>query len=101
MQKCELIKIHSRDRLRFFAQVGHQTTNAYIGEKHFFTKSCHRQTYKNYEQPPQRWHNSYFQSHLSTAKINGIFLIFFSVKNIRLGDQLFIMKTSIFKNFVF
>ena len=42
-----------RDRPRFFDQVGHQTTYAYVGNKHFFTKSCHRQTYKNYEQPPQ------------------------------------------------
>ena len=25
---------------------------AYIRNKHFFTKSCHRQTYQNYEQPP-------------------------------------------------
>ena len=34
----------------------------------------------------------YIQSHFSASKINGIFLIFFSVKNIRLGDQLLIMK---------
>ena len=27
-----------RDRPRFFDQVGHQTTNASIGNKHFFTK---------------------------------------------------------------
>ena len=63
-----------------------------IGNKHFVTKSCHRQTYKNYEQPPQRLQNSYFQSHFSAAKINGILLIFFSVKNIRLGDQFLKMK---------
>ena len=28
----------SRDRPRYFDQVGHQTTNASIGIKHFFTK---------------------------------------------------------------
>ena len=28
----------SRDRPRFFDQVGHQTTNASIGNMHFFTK---------------------------------------------------------------
>ena len=28
----------SRDRPRFFDQVGHQTTNASIGNKYFFTK---------------------------------------------------------------
>jgi hypothetical protein len=28
----------TRDRPRFFDQVGHQTTNASIGNKHFFTK---------------------------------------------------------------
>ena len=27
-----------RDRPRFFDQAGHQTTNASIGNKHFFTK---------------------------------------------------------------
>ena len=27
-----------KDRPRFFDQVGHQTTNASIGNKHFFTK---------------------------------------------------------------
>ena len=27
-----------RDLPRFFDQVGHQTTNAFIGNKHFFTK---------------------------------------------------------------
>ena len=78
----------SRYRPRFFDQVGHQTTSAYIENKHFFTKSCHRQTYQNYEQPPQSLQNLYFQSHFSASKINRIFLIFFSVKNIWLGDQL-------------
>ena len=60
-----------RDRPRFFDQVGHQTTFAYVGNKHFFTKSCHHQTY-------QRLQNLYFQSHFSASKINQIFLIFFS-----------------------
>ena len=43
-----------------------------IGNKHFFTKSCRRQTYQNYEQPPQRLQNWYFQSHFSAS-----FWIFF------------------------
>ena len=43
-----------RYRPRFFDQVGHETMSAYIENKYFFTKSCHRQTYQNYEQPPQR-----------------------------------------------
>ena len=34
----------------FFDQVGHETMYASRGNKHFFTKSCHRQTYQNYEQ---------------------------------------------------
>ena len=38
-------------RYRFFGCVGHETTYASIGNKHFFTKSCHRKTYQNYEQP--------------------------------------------------
>ena len=62
-----------RDRPIFFDPVGHQTTYAYIGNKHFFTKSCHRQTYQNYEQPPPTSQNSYFQSHFSVLKICQIF----------------------------
>ena len=42
--------MNTRDRPRFFDQVGHQTTNASIENKHFFTKKCHPQTYQNYEQ---------------------------------------------------
>ena len=69
--------IAGRYRLRFFDQVGNQTICASIGNKHFFTNSCHPQTYQNYEQPPQRLQNSDFQSHFSASKINGIFLKFF------------------------
>ena len=44
--------ITSRVRQRFFDQIGHETMYASIGNKHFFTKSRHRQTYQNCEQPP-------------------------------------------------
>ena len=37
----------SRVRPRFFDQVGHETMYASSGNKHFFTKSCHRQTLEN------------------------------------------------------
>ena len=47
-------RVH-RYRPRFFEQVGHQTTSAYIENKHFFTKSCHRQTYQNYKQSQKNW----------------------------------------------
>ena len=43
------------------------------GSKHFVTKPCHRQTYHNYEQPPQTSQNLYFQSHFSMLKIGRIF----------------------------
>ena len=43
-----------RYRQRFFDQVGYQTTYASMGNKHFFTKQCHRQTYQNYEQSRQK-----------------------------------------------
>ena len=42
-------EVHSRFRPRFFDQVGHQTTNASIGNEYFITKYCHCQTYQNYE----------------------------------------------------
>ena len=38
----------SRDRLRFFVQVGHEITYASIGNKQFSTKSSDHQTYQNY-----------------------------------------------------
>ena len=46
--------IHIRYRPRLFDQVGHQTTNASMGNKHLFTKQCHCQTYQNYEQSRQK-----------------------------------------------
>ena len=47
---CSSVTI--RVRPRFSDQVGHETMYASGGNKHFFTKPCHRQTYQNYEQPP-------------------------------------------------
>ena len=44
----------TRVRPRIFDQVGHQTTYLSIGNKHFYTKSCHCQTYQNYEQSRQK-----------------------------------------------
>ena len=44
----------NRYRPRFFDQVGHQTTYASIGNNNFSTKSCHCQTYQNYEQNQQK-----------------------------------------------
>ena len=44
----------NRVRPRFFNQVGHETMDASSGNKHFFTKSCHHQTYQNYEQSRQK-----------------------------------------------
>ena len=46
-----------RVRSRFFDQDGHETMHASSGNKHFFTKSCHRQTYQNYEQSLQTSQN--------------------------------------------
>ena len=36
--KKSTIESHNGDCPRFIDQVGHQTTNAFIGNKHFFTK---------------------------------------------------------------
>ena len=69
--------ILSRVRPRFFVQVGHETIYASSGNKHFFTKSCHHQTYQNYEQPPQRYQNTNFQSQFLMLKISlSIFSIY-------------------------
>ena len=37
-----------------FDQVEHETMYASSGNKHFFTKSCHGQTYQNYEPSRQK-----------------------------------------------
>ena len=44
----------TRVRPRFFDQIGHETMYASSGNKHFFTKSFHSQTYQNYEQSRQK-----------------------------------------------
>ena len=41
-------------RPRFLDQVEHETMYASSGNKYFFTKSCHRHTYQNYEQSRQK-----------------------------------------------
>ena len=46
--------IKIRVRPRFFDQVGHETMYAVSGNKQFLNKSCHRQTYQNYEQSQQK-----------------------------------------------
>ena len=43
-----------RVRPKCFDQVGHDTMYASIENKYFFTKSCHPQTYQNYEQSRQK-----------------------------------------------
>ena len=61
LRKIVSAHLKTRVRPRFFNQVGYETMYASSGNKHFFTKSCHRQTYQNYEQP-RTSQNSYFQS---------------------------------------
>ena len=65
--------MYHRVRPRFFDQVGHETMHASSGNNNFFTKSCHHQTYQNYEQPPRTSQNWYFQSNFSVLKIGQIF----------------------------
>ena len=74
-------------------------TLASIRNKHFFTISCHHQTFKNYEEPPEISQKSNFQSHFSTSKINGIFRNFSSWVVIKLGDQL--LEVTFSENFDF
>ena len=82
---CRVFRV--RVRPRFFDQVGHQTTNASMGNKHFFTNSCH---------------HSDLLEHLKICTFKVIILCEWanlskkkkiSMKNIRLGDQLLIKNT--------
>ena len=66
--EASLLPFLGRDRPRFFDQVGHQTMYAYIINKHFFTKSCHRQTYQNYEQSKQKL-DTFLENKVCTLKI--------------------------------
>ena len=54
MLHCIYNYIKARVRPRFFDQVGHETMYASSGNRHFFTKSHHRQTHQNYEQSRQK-----------------------------------------------
>ena len=62
---------------RFFDCWAHQTMYAYIGNKHFVTKMCCRQTYQNSKISWQKKPISDLQSEFSMSKIIQIFLIFF------------------------
>jgi hypothetical protein len=63
-----------RYRPRFVDQVGHQTTNASIGNRHFFTISFHRQIYQNYEQSRQKLGTFLENKVLSKSKLSKNFL---------------------------
>ena len=39
---------YSLDTISNFFRVGYETTFTAIENHHFFTKTCHRQTYQNY-----------------------------------------------------
>ena len=80
-------------------QVGHETTYAAIGYHHFTKTLDHRQTYQNYEQPPEISQNSYFQSHFSVLKICLIYPKKKSMKNIQLGDQLLLKNVFLIFDF--
>ena len=58
-------RMYSKHRPRFFEKSNYK---APIKNKNFFTKSCHHQTYQNYEQPHQRLQNFDFQRPFSASK---------------------------------
>ena len=88
----------TRDRPRLFDQVGHQTTNAYIGNKHFSLNNDLVKLTKIMNNLVKDLKILSF-SHFSVSKIGGIFPKRITMKNISLGDQLLLMK--FFENFDF
>ena len=48
------LDLKNRVRPRFFDKVAHETIYTSSGNKHFFTKTCHCQTYQDYEQRRQK-----------------------------------------------
>ena len=76
----DLVWVPIRYLLRFFDRWAHETMYAYIGNKHFFTKSCRCQTYQNSKISWQKRPISDFQSEFSMSKIIRIFLKFFFIE---------------------
>ena len=73
VQNCKINTLQD-----FFDPVWHQNMYAYNENNIFLIKSCHCQTYKNYEQPPQSLYilaKSLFG--IKNQQTNGICLIFF------------------------
>ena len=62
-------------RPRFFDQFGHEFMYASSGNKHFFTKSCHCQTYQNYEQSRQKLGTILGNKYLKNQNFKEHFLI--------------------------
>ena len=63
-----------RYRPRFFDQIGHQTTCAFMRNKHFSNKLCHHQTYENYEQSWQKLDTFLVKKLLYKSKFSKIFI---------------------------
>ena len=83
----QAIRYHPRIP-RYFDQVGHQTTFVYVGNKHFFTKSCPTKIMNNLLKDCKiRTFKVIFQHQKSAESFWS-----FSVKNIWLGDQLLLIN---------
>ena len=65
-------------RPRLFDQVGHQTMYAFMGNKQFFTKQCHCQTYQNYELSRQKL-GTFLENKVHTLKIKVFKISFIKV----------------------
>ena len=62
---------------RFFDCWAHKTRHAYIGNKHFFTKACHHQTYQNSKISWQKCQFLTFKVNFLCQKSSEAFYIFF------------------------
>ena len=77
---------------RFFDCWAHKTTYAYIGNKHFFTKSFRRQTYQNSKIILQKMPIFDFQSEFSMSKIIRIFLIKNFIEEYQFSHTFFVKR---------
>ena len=68
--------VHIRYLLRFFDRWAHETMYAYIGNKHFFTKSCRCQTYQNSKISWQKCQFLTFKVNFLCQKLSESFSIF-------------------------
>ena len=84
-----LLPKYDRKSPRFFVQIWHETTDAFIGKKHFFTKQC--LTYPKYEQRLQKL-GTFLENIVLSKRMNSLFMKSSSQIFLERFDQFLMLK---------